>query len=74
MELTSYDIQLLREELAMLASITRAKARIEGMLVANEQREKEGQSLAYTEDAFTAVIDEEGIDYNTVISNLWHKV
>jgi len=74
MELTSYDVQLLREELAILASITRAKARIEGMLVANEQREKEGQSLAYTEDAFTAVIDEEDIDYNTVISNLWHKV
>ncbi len=74
MDLTSYDVQLLREEILMLAAITRAKARIDGMNAENQQRERRGESLAYVEKNFTDVIAEEDIDQSTVIERLYHRV
>ena len=37
------------------------------MVAENDQRKQLGQSMAYAEEAFLAVIDEEGVDHNSII-------
>ncbi len=74
MELTSYDVQLLREELQVWAAIVRAKAEIDGMNAENRQREMGGASPAYVKEHFDAVIDNNGLNPNSVIHALYQNV
>lgn len=50
----------------MRVSILRAEIRLAGMRAENEQRTRSGLALAYVEDQFVKIIDEEGISYNDV--------
>ena len=52
------------------ASIARAMIRAMGMTAENEQRKAVGHSMAYTEDSFLLIIEEEVIGYNSVIMQL----
>ena len=54
------------------ARVACALIRMEGMKAENAQREYCGASLAYGADAFLAVIDEECIGSNAVITTLRH--
>jgi hypothetical protein len=51
------------------ASCATAMIRAMGMQAENQQRERQGLALAYDEEAFIRVINEEGIGWNDV-----HKV
>lgn len=50
----------------VMAMTACANAVIESMKAANKERERRGQSLAYPEEAFRKVIDDEGIGHNAV--------
>lgn len=50
------------------ARIIRAQIRISGMIAENEQRKISGLSLAYVEEDFLKVIDEEDISENSIIA------
>lgn len=50
--------------------VARALIRMEGMKAENKRRELHGEALAYTEDDFLSIINEEQIDWNTIIMNL----
>lgn len=52
------------------AAIARAMIRALGAWAENMQRAHCGQSMAYTDDAISAIIDEEGIGHNAVIAAL----
>jgi len=54
----------------ILSQSVAALAKIEGMKAENMQREALGQSMAYSDDAFFNVIQEYGIDHNSVIAYL----
>ena len=47
-----------------------ATIRALGMQAENKQREYLGQSMAYTEDAFVKVIEEEGLHWNAIVTVL----
>ena len=52
-ELVYFQMQMLQAEIEM-----------NGMLAENKQREIEGKSMAYTDEAFHALIEEYGIYHN----------
>lgn len=52
------------------ASAARAMIRAMGMLAENQQRGCNGDAPAYVEKHFTALIDDEAIGWNTVITTL----
>jgi hypothetical protein len=56
----------------LLASIARANIRCAGMMAENSQRTVCGYAMAYTEEDFYKLIDEEGIGYNSAIAQLFH--
>ena len=41
-----------------------------GMAAENQQREHRGESIAYDEDAFAAIINKYGIHHNAVVGKL----
>ena len=45
-----------------------ALAEVEGMKAENMQRDALGQSMAYAEEAFIAVIEKYGIHHNSVLT------
>lgn len=47
-----------------------ARIEMEGMIAENQYRIHSGQSLAYGEEAFTALIEKYGIHHNALIENL----
>ena len=56
------------EEKAAVINARAATAivRAMGMQAENLVRQQRGESMAYTEDAFTKVIEEEGIHWNSI--------
>lgn len=52
------------------AAAARAQARIAAMQALNQERQANSHALAYDEAAFLAVIDEEGIGHNAVLTTL----
>ena len=53
------------------ASLLRAKIRLEGMKAENTQRMICGASIAYVEDDFVKIIDEEGLSKLVIINQLF---
>ncbi len=53
----------------VMAQSVAALAEIEGMKAENMQREVLGQSMAYDESSFLAVIKRYGLDHNTIMNN-----
>lgn len=51
----------------VFAASVRVLAYVEGMKAENMQREQLGHSMAYTEAAFAAVIEAEGIGCNDIL-------
>lgn len=52
------------------AAAARATIRALGMQAENQQRAALGQAMAYREEDFVALIDDEGIGHNAVITIL----
>jgi len=50
------------------AQTVSALAEIEGMKAANKYREMRGETIAYNEDSFYAVVDKYGISHNAICS------
>lgn len=56
------------QQVALLnAAVMRANIRVIAMQAENLRRIHCGEQIAYDESAFIAIINEEGIDYNTVM-------
>jgi hypothetical protein len=52
------------------AAVSRALIRAFGMVAANMERERHGHAPAYGEEAFEALVVEEGIGHNQVLMAL----
>jgi hypothetical protein len=52
------------------AAVARALIRAAGMTAENMERATHGHSMAYAEETFCALINEEGIGHNSVVSFL----
>ncbi|MFA5344774.1 MAG: hypothetical protein WC315_00665 [Candidatus Omnitrophota bacterium] len=60
------------EQVATLnASVARALIRAMGMQAENQDRLARGLAIAYTEQAFVDVINDEGLGYNSVRISLY---
>lgn len=59
-----------RQAAMVNASVARAMIRSYGMNAENARRAMHGESMAYTEDDFVSLIEDEGIGYNQVIQTL----
>jgi len=57
----------------VFSAAVRALIRSQGMMALNVERQNLGQTLAYDEEAFVNLINEEGIDHNTMLS-LFHDI
>lgn len=55
----------------LIANSSAALIEAMGMMSENIERANRGESLAYTEEAFNKVVEDNGIDYNSVISRSW---
>lgn len=71
MELSSGDVEMLRQSVIGAAAVTRAQLRMEGMKAENEQRRVSGASPAYVMKDFEAVIGEEDIGYNSMLQRFF---
>ena len=58
------DVEWFSKLVYMQMQIAQATIRMQGMVAGNKQRAIEGKSMAYTEENFTALIDEYGIYHN----------
>ena len=63
-------VQAMKGVAAVMAAVARANLRMEAMLAMNMERQNHGHALAYDEAAFEAVIDQEGIGHNAVVTTL----
>ena len=54
----------------MKGIILQAEIEMQGMIAENKQREIEGKSMAYTEEAFLDLIKQHGIHHNAIITQL----
>jgi hypothetical protein len=59
-----------RRTAILMAAICRANIRAIGMQAENMQRAHQGEAMAYPEQAFRALIDEEGLGWNDVMERL----
>jgi len=71
MDISSHDIEILRQTTFVQAAITRAQARIEGMKAENKQCVELNRPINYGEDSFVKVITEEGLDQNSIVEKLF---
>lgn len=55
----------------LIAKSSAALIEAMGMMSENIERANRGESLAYTEETFNKVVEDNGIDYNSVISRSW---
>lgn len=55
----------------LIANSSAALIEAMGMMSENIERANRGESLAYTEETFNKVVEDNGIDYNSVISRSW---
>ena len=54
-----------------LGMIAQAFIELQGMIAENKQRELRGESMAYTYDEITSLIEKHGIHQNALLTNLW---
>lgn len=59
-----------RQSAFLMSQVTCALIEMEGMKVENKKRELRGESLAYDEKAFMALIDKYTIGWNAAITML----
>lgn len=71
-DMTSVDIYRFRRAVFTLGNIMRASCETIGMQAANQERLMRGEALAYDEEAFMKVIDDCGIDHNSLVTNCLH--
>ncbi len=64
------DAELMKRVAIVQARVATALIRLEGMRAANAERERHGHALAYDEEAFEALIVEEGVHHNAVMAAL----
>ena len=64
------DDQLLHNACIVQGCVARATIKALGMMSENLQRVHRGESLAYDAKAFEALIDEEQVGWNSIISQL----
>lgn len=55
----------------LIANSSAALIEAMGMMSENIDRANRGESLAYTEDSFMKLIEDNGITYNDVIQRVW---
>ena len=60
----------MRQVALVISQSVAAQIRLAGMLALNSERERRGETLAYDEAAFEAVIQEFGLGWNTVVTTL----
>ena len=65
------DDNKIMEAAKLIANSSAALIEAMGMMSENIERANRGESLAYTEEAFNKVVEDNGIDYNSVISRSW---
>jgi len=53
-----------REVLYFKMNMLQAEIEMNGMIADNKQREMRGESMAYTEDDFAALVEKHGIHHN----------
>lgn len=58
---------MINQSVVINAAVVSAMIKAMGMTAENEQRMWHGNSMAYDYDAFSALIDEEGIGHNAVM-------
>jgi len=68
--MNSYDVLTMRQVAFVFSQCVAALATIEGMKALNAYRERRGESQAYPEAAFLAVIDQYGLGHNDVLTTL----
>ena len=67
----SFDVLKLLNMTYQESQIACALIELEAMKVANLTRERDGQSPAYREEAFMALIDKYQLSHNAVLTNLY---
>lgn len=65
------DDNKIMEAAKLIANSSAALIEAMGMMSDNIERVKRGESLAYTEDSFMKLIQDNGITYNDVIQRGW---
>lgn len=58
------DQTLLNDQIYVLGMIVKGLIEAMGMVAENQARQQQGEALAYTEDAFRKVIEENGIHHS----------
>jgi len=53
------------------AAVARPLIKAQGMTAENMQRAHRGESMAYNDEAFEKLINDEGIGHNSVITSLY---
>lgn len=66
------DDNRIMEAAKLIANSSAALIQAIGMMSENIERANRGESLAYTEDQFMKLIQDNGITYNDVIQRGWH--
>lgn len=65
------DDDIIMKAAQLIANSSAALIEAMGMMSENIERANKGESLAYTEDHFMKVIQDNGITYNDVIQRGW---
>jgi len=60
----------MKQIVSVMAQTTAANCRLAGMQALNAERERRGESAAYTEEDFEKIIMEFGLGYNQVWTTL----
>ena len=67
------DQSLLNEQIYTFGMIVKGLVEALGMVAENQAREREGKGMAYTEDDFLKVIEDNGIHHNAIIDRLYQR-
>ena len=68
--MTNISVREFRQATYVFAQAVAALARIEGMKAFNQERQNNGYSLGYSEDAFEKIIEDFGLGHNSVMTIL----
>jgi len=69
--MTDQDVRQMRQVALVLALAAKLNATVAGMVAENNQREHQGESMAYQQDSFQIEIERSGINgWNTIIELL----
>lgn len=71
--LTSEDIRALQNAIYTFGMIVRAKAETTAMEFENHERLMRGEALVYDEKSFIKVLDDCGVNHNSLLTNLYPR-